>query len=217
MATLLELDAIGKNQSANVFTLQVSADGTTLSLVALSDSNPSVLVQSEINWQTNQSHLIVLNYSQKETDLFIDGQLLQQGSGTVEVPPQVAALFVGSSLAGDSVAGGDFDELSCFGPLSKSRFSRPLTAMDISFYYNALAEMAALGPISAEEIAARQKRIAEMKAQRTSAKSAFSLDGGGMEAMAMRGTYGPLAKPPLMTQMRPIPFPLVTSARFCGV
>ena len=34
VATLLELDALGKNESANVWSLQISADGTTLSLLA---------------------------------------------------------------------------------------------------------------------------------------------------------------------------------------
>jgi hypothetical protein len=193
VATLLELDAIGKNQSANVFTLQVSADGTTLSLVAQSDGNPTLLAQTGISWQTNQSHSIVLNYSPKETAMFIDGQLVEQGAGTPTVPPQIAALFVGSSLAGKSVAGGDFDELSCFGLPPRWRFGSQLTAMEISFYYDALSGMAALGPISAAEIEAREKLVADRKAQRAASVSGLFAEGGGMEAMAMRGSYGALS------------------------
>ena len=109
VAVLLELDAIGKGESANLWSLQISADGTALSLVAQSDSQPTLLLQSGINWQANQSHLITLNYGPTATALFIDGQPVTQGTGTLAVPPQIAALFVGSSLAGKSVAGGDFD------------------------------------------------------------------------------------------------------------
>jgi hypothetical protein len=193
VATLLELDAIGKGESANLWTLAISSDGNTLSLIAQSDDKPALLLQTEIIWQANQSHLITLDYSTKETALFVDGQLVAQGAGTVAVPPQLDALFVGSSLAGKSVAGGDFDELCCFGQPPMARFYHPLTDADLLFYYNVFAPQAALGPVSAEEIAAREKRMAEMKAQRAAALSALSLDGGGMEAMASRGTYGALS------------------------
>jgi hypothetical protein len=192
VATLLELDAIGKNESANLWTLAVSSDGNTLSLVAQSDDIPALLLQTEISWQANQSHLIAMDYSPNETALFIDGQLVAQGAGTLSVPPQLAGLFVGSSLGGKSIAGGDFDELFCFEAPPITRFYHPLTTMDLLFYYNVYAPNAALGPISAEEIAARAEMIAARKAQRASALSALSLDSGGMEATAVRGTYGPL-------------------------
>jgi hypothetical protein len=184
VATLLELDAIGNKKSANVWSLQISPDGTMLSLIAQSDDSPTLLLQTEINWQANQSHLIALDYSTKETALFLDGQLVAQGAGTLAVPPQVAALFVGSSLAGKSVAGGDFDELCCFGKPPMARFYHPLTAIDLLFYYNVYAPNAALGPVSAEEIAEREKRMAERKAQRAAALSAgMSLGGAGQMSM----------------------------------
>jgi hypothetical protein len=200
VATLLELDAIGKNESANIWTLTINPAGTALSLVAQSDDNPALLLQTEISWQANQSHLIVLDYGPKETALFIDGQLVAQGAGTLAVPPQLAALFVGSSLTGKSVAGGDFDELFCFGAPLATRFYHPLTATDLLFYYNVYAGNAALGPVSAEEIAARAERIAARKAQRA-ALSALSLDGGGMETMAARGTYGALSASDCVTNV----------------
>ena len=193
VATLLELDVIGKNQSANVWSLQVNADGTLLSLVSQSDGNPVLLLQTEISWAVQQSQMIALDYNPKATTLYLNGLLAAQGAGTTPVPPQNTALFVGSSLAGKSVAGGDFDELSCFGAPTRWRFPQTMTPMEISFYYGALSEMAALGPISAEEIAAREQRIADMKAKSLSSKSALSLDGGGMESMAMRGTFGGFA------------------------
>jgi hypothetical protein len=193
VAVLFELDAVGTSESANVWSLQVNADGTMLSLIAQSDGNPTLLLQTNISWQAGQSHLIALDYATNATSLFIDGQLLAQGAGVATVPPQLAALFVGSSLAGSSVAGGDFDELCCFGKPPMARFYHPLTDADLLFYYNVYAPQAALGPISAEEIAARAEMIAARRAQRAASLSAVSLDGSGMEAMAARGTYGALS------------------------
>jgi len=92
VATLLELDAIGKGESANVWSLQISADGTLLSLVAQSDNQPTLLLQTEISWLAHQSHLIALDYSPKETTLFLDGQIVAQGAGVQAVPPELAAL-----------------------------------------------------------------------------------------------------------------------------
>jgi hypothetical protein len=191
ISTLLELDAIAKNQSANVWSLQTSPDGTALSLVTQNDRNPTVLLQAPLAWQANQSHLIVFNYTQSKTELYLDGQLVEQGPGIPAVPPQVAYLFVGSSQAGSSVAGGDFDELYCFGPPPGSRFARALTPADVSFYYNVFAPMAALGPISDAEIAARNARVAANRAARltsaTTASTSFSLAGSGMSQNALSG------------------------------
>ena len=188
VATLIELDVIGKNESANVWSLQVSPDGNTLSLVAQSDSNPTVLLETGISWSANQSHLVWLNYGPKETTLFLDGQIVAQGTGTPIVPPEMAALVVGSSLVGKAVAGGDFDELACYDSPATRHGERTAQTLDVSFYWNYCADYAALGPISAEEIAAREKRLAENRnnlafAQRSSAM---------MNGMSARNSCGPL-------------------------
>ncbi len=189
VATLLELDAIGKNESANAWSLQVSPDGNTLSLVAQSDSNPTVLYETQISWSANQSHLVWLNYGPKETTLFIDGQIVAQGIGTPTVPPEMAALVVGSSLVGRSVAGGDFDELACYDAPATRHGERTAQTLDVSFYWNYCADYAALGPISAEEIAAREKRLAENKNNPAFAQRSSAMMGG----MAARNSCGPLA------------------------
>ena len=188
LATLLELDAVGKGESANAWSLQISPDGNTLSLVAQSDNNPMVLLETGISWSANRSHLVWLNYGPKETTVFLDGQIVAQGTGTPTVPPEMAALVVGSSLAGKAVAGGDFDELACYDSCATRNGELTAQTLDVSFYWNYCADYAALGPISAEEIAAREKRLAENKnnpafAQRSSAM---------MSGMSARNTCGPL-------------------------
>ena len=187
VATLLELDAIGKNDSANAWSILINPEGTLLSLVAQSDSHPTLLLQTEITWAANQSHLIALEYNSKETVLYLDGQIVAQGAGVSAVPADLAALIVGSSLTGRAVAGGDFDELYCFG-VPPTRSGRPARKVDISFYWLYSAPYAALGPVSAEEIAAREKRLAENKSNRTSAQRSSAL----MSGMAARNTCGPL-------------------------
>ena len=188
LATLLELDAVGKGESANVWSLQVSPDGNTLSLISQSDGTPTVLFETQISWVANQSHLVWLNYDSKETTLFLDGQLVAQGTGTPTVPPEMAALVLGSSLVGKAVAGGDFDELACFDAPATRRGELTAQTLDVSFYWNYCADYAALGPVSAAEIAAREKLRAENKnnpafAQRSSAM---------MSGMSARNACGPL-------------------------
>ena len=145
--TLLELNAVANNQSALVWLLQASTDGTTLSLIAQTDTGVVELLHAAISWQSGVSHLITLDYSTTGTALFIDGTLAGEGAGTLAVPPNVAVLVMGSTLDGANAAGGDFDELGFFG--------RPLTEAEVAFYNNANSGPAAAGPISEHEIAVR--------------------------------------------------------------
>ncbi len=145
--TLLELDAVANNQSALVWSLQASADGTRISLIAQTDSGAVELLNATTGWQAGVSHLITLDYSPTGTALFIDGTLAGEGAGTLAVPPNVAALVVGSALDGANAAGGDFDEVGCFG--------RALTGAEVVFYYNACSGPAAAGPVRDQEILVR--------------------------------------------------------------
>ncbi len=53
VATLLALDVVGKDESANAWSLQINPDGNTLSLIAQSDSNPTVLLETGIRWSAS--------------------------------------------------------------------------------------------------------------------------------------------------------------------
>lgn len=83
-------------------------------------------------------------------------------------------LTVGSGLRGDDSLEGELDEVYCF--------ARPLL---LGFHYTPYKAAAALGPISAEEMAYREELRAKLKAERAkslplSADSLQPEDGGGM-------------------------------------
>jgi alpha-tubulin suppressor-like RCC1 family protein len=141
--TMLELDAVNGTQSAVAWSLQISADGNTMSLIAQTGAGLQEVLQAPISWQAGTSHNIVLNFGPQGSALFLDGTLAAQGSGLPSIPLSVGQLVIGSTLAGTSAAGADFDEFFSF--------NRFLTAFDVGQYYQMTSGQAALGPISAEE------------------------------------------------------------------
>jgi alpha-tubulin suppressor-like RCC1 family protein len=142
-ARLADLDATSGGGTVECWSLQISADGTTLQLIGNSDSGPVQLLSTLIAWQANQSHLIELNYTPQGTTLFVDGQLAAQGAGTVAIPPAVGALVLGSSISGTETADGALDEFFSF--------DGPATSREVAFYYACTSGQAALGPVSAAE------------------------------------------------------------------
>ena len=109
-ARLAELVATSGDQSAVCWWLQLSPDGSSLSLIGQSDSGPVELLSSGIAWPANVYHHITLDYGPQGTALFIDGTLAAQGAGTPAIPPALAALVLGSTSTGTATPGGDFDE-----------------------------------------------------------------------------------------------------------
>ncbi len=86
------------------------------------------------------------------------------------------------------MAGGDFDERACFDAPVSRHGERTAQTLDVSFYWNYSADYAARGPISAEEIAAREKRLAENKNNPAFAQRSSAL----MSGMSARNSCGPL-------------------------
>ena len=173
-ARLLEFAVVGDKQTAVVWSLQVSADGSALQVVGASDTEPSVLLQAEIGWRAGEWHLVTLDYGPKGTALFIDGELAAQGAGTVSVPPSVGALVVGSTLRGTEVAEGEFEELTAF--------AHPLTQLEIAFYRASTSGQAALGAITPEEDQAQREASAKRRAERDAEG-----EGDGSQMMRMLG------------------------------
>lgn len=173
-ARLLEFAVVGKKQTAVVWSLQVSADGSALHLVGQGDTEPVVLLKTEIDWRANAWHLVTLDYGPKGTALFIDGELAAQGAGTMRVPPSVGALVVGSTLRGTEVAEGEFEEMTAF--------AHPLTQLEVDFYLDSTSSQAALGAITPEEEEARKEGAAKRRAEREAEG-----DGGGVQMMRMLG------------------------------
>jgi hypothetical protein len=148
-AWLAGLAAVENGTNALVaWSLQISADGSTLSLIAPSDSGPTALLSAPITWNSESAHCVAVNFG-SETALFIDGQLAASGPATVAVPPQFAQLVLGSDFSGGNTPNCDLDEIYSF--------ACPLT--DTSSYYQATAAQMTLGPITPEAIAARLRTL----------------------------------------------------------
>lgn len=151
-ARLVELVAADGKEAVVVWSLQLTADGSALLLFGGSDGDPAVLLRAGLAWPADLWHLVGLNYGPKGTALFVDGQLVAEGAGTLAVPPKVAALVVGSTLAGTDPAGGEFEELFVFG--------RPLR--ETAFHYDTWRGQVALGPLGTpEEDAAKRETLAK--------------------------------------------------------
>ena len=157
---LIEWTTVANNQATVVWSLDVSADGTTLALLEPGNGGPIALLTNQINWQAGDWHLLTLDYGPGGTALFVDGELVAQGVGTPTVSLSAAQLSLGSTVTGALPAAGDFDELYCFG--------RAQTTNDVGFYYAATSGQAALGPVSDAEIEARQATFQAAIASRQS-------------------------------------------------
>ena len=144
-AHLADLVASSASGSILDWSLQVSADGTSLQLLDYSGSSPVIVLSTPIAWPARHYRLVALDYGPQGAALFIDGQLVAQGGGTMPIPTSVGALVLGSSISG-APANGSFDEFFSF--------DHQLSAADVAMYYQFTGAMAAMGPISASEDAA---------------------------------------------------------------
>jgi len=112
-----------------VWSLQVVPDGSSISLVAQSESGPQELLQAPIAWSSGVFHLIALNFGPQGTALLIDGRLAAEGPGTLAVPPKISSLVLGSTATGLAAIDGDLEEAASF--------ARSLTENEIAIHYRA--------------------------------------------------------------------------------
>ena len=155
---LAELAAASGSQCVGIWSLQVNPDGSTLSLVAQSDSGPVQLLSTAISWQSGQWYLITLDYDPAGTALLLGDQQAAQNVNPIVIPPNVVVLGLGSTVTGNSSAGGDFEEFRSF--------ARPLSPAELTHYYNASSRQAALGPITQAEVDARAQLFPRVLAER---------------------------------------------------
>ncbi len=126
-ARLAEMNVIG--ESAALWSLQVTPDGSAVSLVAQSTNGPMELLTAPISWGTDLSHLVCLNYTPESTELYLDGWLVAEGPGILSVPSVLAQLTLGSAGSGAAPIEGDIDEAYTF--------ARPLLDFEVAFHYTA--------------------------------------------------------------------------------
>ena len=139
-AVLVEFDAASGGETAFAWSLEVSADGNTLALLAQTGSGIESLIQTQIGWQTNESHCLVLEFSSSGSVLYVDGQAAGQGAGVPSVPPSVGELTIGSTISGTNAAEGDLEEIYSFNYWPSNA--------DVAAYYGMTYQYAAQGPVS---------------------------------------------------------------------
>lgn len=160
---LRALDRVGDGEwkfGAVAWSLYASADGSTLFLSGQGGQGVADFLEAKISFEAGRWYLLALNYSAKATALYVNAELVAEGTGLAAVNPASAGLVVGSDGAGGNLAGGLFDEVTTFG--------EPVAPELQAFYYNGVSGQAARGPVSAEEeaaeLAAAAQRLAEQEA-----------------------------------------------------
>jgi hypothetical protein len=196
VARLLTLASVNSGVAATWLSLVITPDGGTLSLVCGEDPQPCLTAPVAIQGWT----LITLCYSPTNSAIFVNDTLVASGPGLSPLPAQLvpySSLTVGSGPDGLDTAAGQIDELAIFS--GKNRF-RSLTGhpfglsyeFDIAGYWNCYKDVAALGAISAEELAAKA-------AEREARLAARSLLSATTLNTPLDGPDGPDPQPPCGT------------------
>jgi hypothetical protein len=133
-------------------------------------------LETAIRWQAGQWHQVALSWDpQGKTLLFVDGQLAAQGPGVGLKPltdfAGIRGLSLGSDVHGGSLAQGQFEEVSTFDGV--------LTEAEVAQDYERNAALAALGPVTPEEEAAKLAEAALL------ARAKTELGEGGAGQLAM--------------------------------
>jgi len=74
--TVLELDAVNGTQTALAWSLQISADGNTMSLFAQIGAGLQMVLQAPIAWQAGTWHNVVVDFGQASA-FFLDGAIIR--------------------------------------------------------------------------------------------------------------------------------------------
>ena len=187
---LFEMGAWSDKTAVGWWSLQFNSSGNTLSLVAQSGNDRLELLKTSIRWQSGQWHQVTLSYSARGSWLFVDGHLVDHDDAVALLPLAsyrgTLGFSLGSDVRGSNLAQGQIDEVTTFGQVQ--------TADSILYNYNAYADTAALGPITADEEAARAQWLASLRAARTS---------GTLSATTLSAN----SSPALMSAMLSVPTP----------
>jgi hypothetical protein len=177
-ARLVELTSESGKSSVVWWSFYVSQDGNTLHVSGEGVDGPADYLKVEIRWLTGEWHLLALSYTEKETRLHVDGQLVAVGVGVPALPIMVASstqLTLGSDATGQNVAGGQFEELCTF----DQPFADVFSEWALNYYYAGVSPQAAKGPVTEAETAAVKAEAAAMKAASAMALLSPKGDGGG--------------------------------------
>ncbi|PWU13492.1 MAG: hypothetical protein C5B50_19225 [Verrucomicrobia bacterium] len=164
------------------WTLSVTADRSQVQLECATGNGPALCLTAQVPLQQGAWTLLTFCYSETNSAIFANDQLVASGGGLPSVPAALApstGLVIGSTLDGQP-ADGQFDEFAAF---CRTIYPRGHTnpwgldpAWDISIYYSDYAPIAALGPIGSgtgASLASRPSMLAS--ASNSSSTSLMSL------------------------------------------
>jgi len=111
-ARLLELGAYSGQGNWGWFSLFLDEAGTVLSVGVQSNGFTAVPIQAPISWASNEWHMIALNYTLTNMELFLDGQSAASVTNGLPFWPSDGVLlsngfFIGSDSSGSNIANAD--------------------------------------------------------------------------------------------------------------
>ena len=119
--TLGQLISLGQwtsNANYGCWNLTIAADGSSLSFITQTNGAGTTNLVAPIAWVSNVWHQVALTYSSNGCSLYIDAQLVANGSGVVSYPDPVVratdGINIGSDRSGNQQARGRFDDLETF-------------------------------------------------------------------------------------------------------
>jgi hypothetical protein len=130
-----ELLSVGQwttNAALGYWGLSIDAGGTNVYFASQDNAgSQATYLSAPIAWNTNEWHFLGLTYSPTNSALYLDGELVTNGTAVTVFPGSNAltgGLFIGSDTYGFAQARGLFDDIYTFG--------NPLSETDIRNIYN---------------------------------------------------------------------------------
>jgi hypothetical protein len=114
---LIEIGSYSAAFTNGWWALSLNPGGTQLAFNTSTNGCGMTNLAANISWHSNEWHQIALTYSPADSALYVDGQVLANGSGVTGFPnadEQTNGFRIGSDQDGCNQAGGAFDELETF-------------------------------------------------------------------------------------------------------
>ena len=114
---LIDVGAYGTNSPSSWWSLYFNPGGTNLYFSSETNGVFTNYLSVPISWTSNNWHLIDLAYSTSQSQLYIDGQLMTNGAGSLYQPSLSAftnGFFVGSDVTGTQQMRGQMADLATF-------------------------------------------------------------------------------------------------------
>jgi hypothetical protein len=127
---LIDVGAYSTSNPSSWWSLYFNPGGTNLYFSSETNGVFTNYLSVPISWASNNWHLVDLAYSSSGSQLYLDGQLMTNGAGSLYQPSLAAftnGFFVGSDVTGTNQMRGQMDNLATF--------NYPLDAGEVAYEY----------------------------------------------------------------------------------